>query len=63
MKPEIFTVVAHIKANPKRMAKLNTFRGWSRREQARKYVVAECQAIKFRATEDEIIHMAVMIAG
>lgn len=63
MKPEVFTVIANIKANPKRMAKLNTIRGRFRREQARKYVIAECQAIKFRATEDEIIHMAVAIVG
>lgn len=64
MKPEVFTVTANIKANEKRMAKINRFRNIrDRRDQARKFVIAECQAQKFRATEDEIVAMTVRITG
>ena len=55
------TVVNNIKANQKRMEKIRS--GNDRRNQAKKFVVAECQAIHFRATENEICQMAVKIAG
>ena len=63
MHPEIYTVVARIKANRNRMNKLNTLGLRARRYQARCYVIAECQAIRFKANESEIVKMAAMLAG
>ena len=55
-------VVSAIKANAKRMNKLAILpTSIKAREQAHKYVIAECAAQHIKATEDEIIHMSIMI--
>ena len=56
-------IVNTIKNNEKRMKKLAALKTYQAREQAQKYVVAECLARKVRLTEDELIHAAVLIAG
>ena len=64
MSPQVFTVVANIKANPSRMAKLNRMPShMAKREQARKYAVADCQKIGFRAKEDDLVSIAVRLVG
>lgn len=57
-----YVIVNAIKANEKRMEKLNSISDiWLRREKARNYVVAECQKLHYRATPDEVVGMVVMI--
>ena len=57
-------IVNIIKVNKRRMDKLNSIPDiQSRREKARRYVVAECQAHYYRATPDEVSRMVVMLVG
>lgn len=62
MTNEQWNIIHTIKANAKRMAKLNAIRNWHDRcDKATKFVVAECQAQRIRLNEDEMIACAVAI--
>jgi hypothetical protein len=56
-------IVNAIKDNEKRMKKISSLKTYIAREQAEKYVRAECLARKVKLTETDIIHAAVLIAG
>ncbi len=56
-------IVSSIKNNEKRMKKLSTLNTHNAREQAKKYVRAECLARKVKLSENEIVHASVLIAG
>ena len=56
-------IVASILGNEKRMAKLSTLNTTFAREQAEKYVRAECLVNKVKLSESEIIKATVMIVG
>ena len=54
-------VVDSIKNNAKRMAKLRSLNGNDARNQAEKYVVAECQAQHFKLRREDIITATVLV--
>ena len=54
-------VVEAIKNDEKRMAKINKEHGIYRRRKIRGIVVAQYAAMKFKPTEDQVIHMVVMV--
>ena len=54
-------VVEAIKNDEKRMAKINKEHGIYRRQKIRGIVVAQCAALKLKPTEDQVIHMVVMV--
>ncbi len=56
-------IVDAIKNNERRMKKLAALKTYQAREQAHKYILAECLARKVKLSEDEIVHAAVLIAG
>lgn len=61
---DVYMIVNAIKANEKRMAKLNTIpRIHNKRNKAKGYVVAECQAQKIKLNEDDLCMAAILISG
>ena len=54
-------VVEAIKNDEKHMAKINKEHGIYRRQKIRGIVVAQCAAMKLKPTEDQVIHMVVMV--
>lgn len=56
-------VVEAIKNDEKRMAKINKERGIYQRRKAHGIVVAQCAAMKFKPTAEQVVQMTVMVSN
>ena len=54
-------VVEAIKNDEKRMEKINKEHGINRRRKIHGIVVAQCAVMKLKPTEDQVVHMVVMV--